>query len=88
MQTERVEVRLDAERRRRLQRLADDAAVSVSEAVRALIDRAYAEHDRAERLAAAQRIVARQVEEVPEPEQLAAELASTSALCHLDDEPT
>lgn len=77
MRTERLELRIDAEQRRRLRQLADAANASVSETVRMLIDEAYAERDRVVRRAAARDLAALQVEDVPEPGRLAAELAGT-----------
>lgn len=56
MTLERLEVRLDPERRRKLRELAAQKQVPVSEAVRRLIDEAYEEIDRARRVAIVERM--------------------------------
>jgi len=70
MQTARLEVRLDAERRRRLGELARTRGVPVSEAVRAIIDEAYEVILRERRLQAARELAAMEVGDWPEPEEL------------------
>lgn len=68
--TERVEVRLDAETRGKLERVARVRGSTVSELVRALIEESYEEEARGERLKAAERIGAAALEDVPGPAEL------------------
>ena len=53
METDRLEVRLDRERRRKLSELAQGRGVPVSQAVRQMIDEAYKEALRERRIRAA-----------------------------------
>jgi len=70
MTLERLEVRLDPERRRKLKVLAAENQVPVSEAVRRLIDEAYENTDRERRMAIVERMK-RGNDPVPEdPEEL------------------
>ena len=48
--TDRLEIRLDAERRRKFEELAQSRQTSISDLVRALLDREYEEWLRGERL--------------------------------------
>jgi hypothetical protein len=77
MATERLDVRLDHEHRRRLEAVAAARGVPLSIVVREMIDRAYEEIQREERLRAAKIIGALAVEVVPDPETLAKQIAST-----------
>lgn len=71
MRTERMEVRLDRETRAKLEEVADARELTVSEVVRTMIERTYEEEVAgAARLRAAQRIGAREVEDVPPPGEL------------------
>jgi hypothetical protein len=70
MVAERLEVRLDQERKRKLEELAQEEEASVSETVRKLIDRAHEDYMRERRLAAARRIANANVGEALEPEDL------------------
>ena len=71
MRTERVEVRLDPETRRKLEEVAAARDSSVSELVRSLIERSHEEEVAgAARLAAAERIGRMEIEDVPEPAEL------------------
>ncbi len=81
MRTERVEVRLDPETRGKLEEVAAVRGSSVSELVRALIERSYEEELAKARLEAAERIGAVSVEEVPEVDILKRQLAEA----HDDD---
>jgi hypothetical protein len=76
MVAERLEVRLDQERRKRLQELAADRRVPVSELVRQLIDGAYEDRLRDERRRAARELAAMEVEDVPDMETLRRQLDS------------
>ena len=76
MRTERVEVRLDPETRRKLEEVAVARGSSVSELVRSLIERSHEEEVAgAARLAAAERIGRMKVEDVPEPAELKRQLS-------------
>lgn len=75
MRTERLEVRLDPETRGKLDEVAAARGSSVSELVRALIEESYEEEVARERVAAAERIGAMEVEDVPSPEELKREFA-------------
>lgn len=77
MTTERLEVRLDSERRRKLEELAEMEDESISETVRLLIDRMYETARRERRRQAAARLAALEVEAVPEPEELSRQLNET-----------
>ncbi len=77
MVTERLEVRLDAERRRKLKEIAEQRGAPVSEVVRQLIDQAYQDIDRAMRMRAAQALIALEIEDVPDPETLNRQSEST-----------
>lgn len=70
MQTERVEVRLDAETRVKLDEVAAARGASVSELVRSLIEDSYQKEISRARLAASERLGEMSVEDVPEPEEL------------------
>lgn len=70
----RLEVRLDDERKQRLEELGEAEGVPVSEVVRRLIDDAWEEVMRARRIAAVERMIALNVEDVPDPDTLSREL--------------
>ena len=61
--TNRSDVRLDAERRRRLEELAEENGVAISEVVRRLIDCAYEDTLRARRKQAVERLIGLNVED-------------------------
>ena len=69
MVAERLEVRLSEEHRRKLAELADRREMSISDAVRGLIDLAYEEVDREKRMKAARALGKLNIP-VPEPEEL------------------
>ena len=77
MVSERLEVRLDSERRRKLSELAAARHAPVSEVVRQMIDEVYEEVLLERRRQAVQRIAQLQVEDVPDPETLSRQLAQT-----------
>ena len=79
MHTSRLEVRLDRERRRKLGESAATRGARVSEVIREMIDQAYEETRRADRLRAAQELAQLEVEDVPDPEILNWQLESTYA---------
>lgn len=80
MVAERLEIRIDRERRRQLLEYAAAQGVTVSEAVRAMIDRALEEADRAERRRAAEALCRLEIEDVPDPEELSRQLDETYAI--------
>ena len=73
----RLEVRLDEERKQRLEQLGEAQGVPVSEVVRTLIDAAWEDAMRARRLAAVERRARLEVELPPDPEKLSRELEET-----------
>ena len=77
MATERLDMRLDQERRRKLRELATEQGTPVSEMVRRLIDRAYEETLAARRKRAAHELSRLEVEEVPDPATLHRQLEAT-----------
>ena len=74
MATQRLDVRLDRERRRKLQELAAQDGSPISEVVRRLIDRAYEEIQQGRRRRAAQELGRLNIEGVPGPVALSQEL--------------
>jgi hypothetical protein len=74
MATERLDVRLDGERRRKLRELATEQSAAVSELVRRLIDQAYEESLKTRRKRAAEALGRLEVEDVPDPVTLARQL--------------
>ena len=73
----RLDVRLDSERRRRLEILVEEKGEPISEVVRRLIDEAYEEIMLERRIRAVERLVGLEVEDPPDPEQLSRELEAT-----------
>lgn len=65
--SDRLEIRLDPERRRRLDQLAQRRHASISDLVRALLDREYEEWLGSERMRVARVISALSIEDVPKP---------------------
>ncbi len=74
MTTERLEVRLDEERRRKLAAVAARNGTALSEAVRSMIDDAYDVLVRERRVQAAQALGAMEIEDTPDPVTLSREL--------------
>ncbi len=70
----RLDVRLDAERRRRLEELVEERGVPISEVVRCLIDDAYEDIQRTRRRDAIERLIGLNVEVPPDPDTLSREL--------------
>ncbi len=70
----RLEVRLDDERQERLEELRNAEGLSTSEVVRRLIDDAWEEVMRTRRIAAVERLIALNGEDVPDPDTLSREL--------------
>ncbi len=72
--TSRLDVRLETEHRRRLEELARDRGVPISDLVRSLIDGAYEEIMRQRRVMAANRLAGLSVEDPPDPDTLSRQL--------------
>ena len=72
--TNRLDVRLDSEHRRRLEELAQEKGVAISDVVRRLIDGAYEDVLRARRKQAVERLIGLNVEDPPDPVTLSREL--------------
>ena len=70
----RLDVRLDTERRRRLEELAAARAKPISEVVRRLIDDAYEDVLRERRRQAVERLISLEVEDPPDAATLSREL--------------
>ena len=70
----RLDVRLDVEHRRRLEELAGESGVPISEVVRSLIDCAYEDIVRARRKQAIERLIGMNVEDPPDPDTLSRKL--------------
>ncbi len=77
MTVERLDVRLDQERRRKLRELAEEQGAPVSEMVRRLIDMAYEDTLGVRRKRAAQELGRLEVEDVPDPATLKRQLEAT-----------
>ena len=75
----RLDIRLDTECKARLDAVAKDAGLSVSEAVRNMIDQAYEDVLRKERQRAFERLVSLEVETPPDPAELSRELEEAHA---------
>ena len=73
----RLDVRLDTERRRRLEELAAAKAKPISEMVRGLIDDAYEDVLRQRRRQAVERLIRLEVEDPPDAATLSRELEAT-----------
>jgi len=72
--TERLEVRLSKEHRRKLEEIARSMDLTVSEAMRHLIERVYEEELRTGRRRAVEELSALEVEDVPAPDILTKQL--------------
>ena len=72
--TNRLDVRLDPEHRRKLEELAGESGVPISEVVRRLIDGAYEDILRPRLKGAVERLIGLNVEDPPDPDTLSREL--------------
>ena len=70
----RLDVRLDAEQRRRLEELAEARSAPISDIVRGLIDDAYEDVLRERRRRAVERLIKLEVEDPPDAATLSREL--------------
>jgi predicted transcriptional regulator len=77
MASERYEIRLDSEYRRKLKELASMRDAPAAEVVREMIDEAYEAILIERRMALVRRIAELDIEDVPDPETLSRQLAST-----------
>ena len=77
MATQRLDIRLDQERRRKLRELAAEQGAPISELVRRLIDQAYEETLRERRARAARELGRLEIEDVPDPATLSRQLEDT-----------
>jgi hypothetical protein len=77
MATERLEIRLDQERRRKLQVIAEAHDAPISETVRRMIDQVYDDILNERRQRAAEELGRLQIEDVPDPETLNRQSEST-----------
>ena len=75
--TARLEVRLDDERKQRLEQLGEVQGVPISEVVRRLIDDAWEDIMRTRRRAAVEHLIQLEVEDPPDAETLSRELEET-----------
>ena len=70
----RLDVRLDAEQRRRLEEVVEESGLPISDVVRSLIDDAYEEVMRRRRMSAVEHLIRLEVEDPPDPATLSREL--------------
>ena len=70
----RLDVRLDAERRRRLEEIVEESGTPISEVVRRLIDDAYERVALQRRKRAVARLISLEVEDPPDADALSREL--------------
>ncbi|MBI4312189.1 MAG: hypothetical protein HY681_10465 [Chloroflexi bacterium] len=74
MRTERLDIRIDSERRRKLQELVESQGAPISEVVCRLIDVAYEDTLRSRRRKAAEALAQLELEDVPDPGTLSRQL--------------
>jgi len=77
MTTERIDIRLDPERRRKLDDLTRLRGESISVVMRKALDHFYDDALRERRLEAVRRLSEMNIEDVPDPEELSRQLNST-----------
>ena len=76
MTAERIELRVEPEDKRMLAEMAEEEHSSLSEVMRGMIRKAYEERTRAKRMAAAEALVAMELDDVPDPDELSRQLAA------------
>ena len=76
MIAERLDIRLDSERKRKLAELAESQGASISEVVRTMIDREYEDILREKRREAVRKLAALEIEDVPDPDTVSRQLAA------------
>ena len=79
----RLDVRLDDERRRRLEELVQERGEPISDVVRCLIDDAYEDIMRGRRMQAVERLARLEVEDPPDPATLSRQLEAAHDPCGL-----
>ena len=77
--TNRLGVRLNDEHRRRLDELVQEKGVTISDAVRRMIDAAYEDMVRTRRMQAMERLIGLNLEDPPDPDTISRELEATHA---------
>lgn len=77
MKSQRLDVRLDPERQKRLRALAAQYHTPISDVVRRLIDGAYEETMRERRLRIVEELSQMAVESMPDPDELSRQLEAT-----------
>ncbi len=77
--TNRLGVHLNDEHRRRLDALAQEEGVAISEVVRNMIDAAYEDMLRTRRQQAVERLIGLNLEDPPDPDTISRELEATHA---------
>jgi Arc/MetJ-type ribon-helix-helix transcriptional regulator len=77
MVTKRVEVRFDEESVGALSDLVSERRSTISEVMREAVRRLHEEYRRERRRLAVERIAAMEIEEMPDPEELSRQMAST-----------
>lgn len=82
----RLVVRLDDEKRRRLDKVVEHRGGAISEVVRGMIDDAYEDVMRERRRAAVERIAAMEIDVPLDPDELSRELEAAHAPGGLDDQ--
>ena len=75
--TNRLGVRLNGEHRRRLDELAQEEGVTISDVVRRMIDAAYEDILRTRRQQAIERLIGLNLEDPPDPDTISRELEAT-----------
>ena len=83
MLAERLEVRLDPERRRKLSAIAAEKGVPIAEVIREMIDHAYNESARVDAWLSALQLGKIQLEDAPDPATLSRQLDATHDLADL-----
>jgi len=74
--SQRLEIRLDTERREHVDFVAEEEGVSTTDAIRRLLDRGFEDWMKERRRLAVDRIAAMEIEEMPDPEELARQMDS------------
>ncbi len=77
--TNRLSVRLNDEHRRRLDELAQEKGVTISDVVRRMIDATYEDMLRTRRQQAVERLIGLNLEDLPDPDTISRELEATHA---------
>lgn len=80
MVTARLDVRLDREHRDKLNEIAASRHMPVSAVIRGMIDETYEAVHRVDRLRAVQEVAELAIEDVPDPQTLSRQLATTYAI--------